>query len=392
MSVDNHFAGLLGPWPPTGLLPQPDPAQAQPQGLLPAQPAAQPTMGLLDVPGDPASLFPPFNATDLAGSGQAGNDLGLFAAQVSALQTIRDQLGDPLGWFASPAGQTGSSSARGAGPVPVQPPSPAAPTGNAQPMAARPPSPPAAMPSAAPSLSTPAGGVDPQTAGDTQSPAPLKGYSPDQINQAMSLDPDIASGMQAENSRVLQAARPAALAIISRASNSGNIDAFQQADLDRVNSLLSSNRVGVAFTPVPGEAGADGAALMDKGVGTIDIDPAYVIRPDGSVDYNALASYLVHEGRHEYDDYALGLLENNGPQNVNEERWAEQNAWRAQAALAQATGHGDAFKDANGKAEALLTGTADDAAEASLKIWLDAARKLGLNLPLYSGQGGAPGQ
>ena len=105
-----------------------------------------------------------------------------------------------------------------------------------------------------------------------------------------------------------------------------------------------------------------------------------------------LASYLVHEGRHEYDDYALGLLENNGPQNVNEERWAEQNAWRAQAALAQATGHGDAFKDANGKAEALLTGTADDAAEASLKIWLDAARKLGLNLPLYSGQGGAPGQ
>jgi hypothetical protein len=87
MSVDNRFAGLLGPWPPSGPFPtpQPDPLQGQPQGLLPGLPAAQPTMGLLDVPGDPASLFPPFDPMQLIAGGQG------LAAPSAPL--------DPGGWL-----------------------------------------------------------------------------------------------------------------------------------------------------------------------------------------------------------------------------------------------------------------------------------------------------
>ena len=56
MSLDPRFAGLLGDWPPSGPAPLLDPTQGQMNGLLPAQPAPQPSMGLLDVPGDPSSL------------------------------------------------------------------------------------------------------------------------------------------------------------------------------------------------------------------------------------------------------------------------------------------------------------------------------------------------
>ena len=98
MSIDDGLAGLLGPWPPSGLLPQPDPAQGQPRGLLPLSPAPQPTMGLLDVPGDSASLFPPFDPMQLIAGGQglAGASMPLDpGGWLQALRTLHDSLRGP---------------------------------------------------------------------------------------------------------------------------------------------------------------------------------------------------------------------------------------------------------------------------------------------------------
>ncbi|HEY3888896.1 MAG TPA: hypothetical protein VGL73_10005 [Caulobacteraceae bacterium] len=123
MSVDNRFAGLLGPWPPSGPFPtpQPDPLQAQPQGLLPGPPAAQPTMGLLDVPGDPASLFPPFDPLQLIAGGQglaapsAPLDPGIW---LQALQALHASLRGPSQLTLMSSDPNSGTNSSGSGTIP----------------------------------------------------------------------------------------------------------------------------------------------------------------------------------------------------------------------------------------------------------------------------------
>ncbi len=126
MALDSSFSGLFDVPPQPGVLgPLPlDPSQGQMSGLLPTPPAPQPTMGVLDTPGDPSSLFgPTFNAAELAGTAvPPGGQLALAAAQMRAIQTIRDQLGDPFGWLTPRAGQGGAGSTAAAPAPAVQPP------------------------------------------------------------------------------------------------------------------------------------------------------------------------------------------------------------------------------------------------------------------------------
>jgi hypothetical protein len=96
MSLDTRFAGLFGDWPPRGPALPPDPTQGRIQGLLPAQPAAQPAMGLLEVPGDPSSLFglPSFDPMPpVAGDqGPAGGPPLDTMGWLQALQALHDSL------------------------------------------------------------------------------------------------------------------------------------------------------------------------------------------------------------------------------------------------------------------------------------------------------------
>src|ERR1700722_7129149 len=104
MSLDERFASLLGAWPPVGLLPRLDPAEGQVQGLLPAQPAPQSALGVLGVPGDPASLFaPPFDPMQVAGYGM-GDPMSFARAGA-----------DTFGGFAAAAGPNGDN------PIPAGP-------------------------------------------------------------------------------------------------------------------------------------------------------------------------------------------------------------------------------------------------------------------------------
>jgi hypothetical protein len=130
MAVNSAFAnafggapmgGLLGSWPP-------DPSQPLQTGLLPALSGPQPTMGVLGVPGDPASLFSPaFDPYQLAGGGpQSDGGLGLMADQLRALRALRDHIAVTAGWLGQPAGQGGAApDAVGGSTPPVQPPPPA---------------------------------------------------------------------------------------------------------------------------------------------------------------------------------------------------------------------------------------------------------------------------
>ena len=117
MSIDNGFAGLLGAWPPSGLLaaPQPDPTQTP--GLLQA-PSAQPTLGgVLGVPFDPASLTgPAFDPLQVIAGGQGPTGplspddldwpqaLQALHARLLGGQPLTLPLGDPGGYGGRRAG------------------------------------------------------------------------------------------------------------------------------------------------------------------------------------------------------------------------------------------------------------------------------------------------
>jgi len=115
MSIDNGFAGLLGAWPPSGLLaaPQPDPTQTP--GLLQA-PVVQPTVGgVLGVPFDPASLTgPAFDPLQVIAGGPAGTlspddldwpqALQALHARLLGGQPLALPIGDPGGYGAASPG------------------------------------------------------------------------------------------------------------------------------------------------------------------------------------------------------------------------------------------------------------------------------------------------
>jgi hypothetical protein len=87
MSIDERFASLL---------PQPDPAPGQLQGLLPAPPSPPSALGVLGVPGDPASLFaPPFDPMQVAGGWGLANSPSPLdgSGWLRALQALHDSLG-----------------------------------------------------------------------------------------------------------------------------------------------------------------------------------------------------------------------------------------------------------------------------------------------------------
>jgi len=115
MGADNRFGGLLGAWPPSGLLavPQPDPTQTP--GLLQA-PVAQPGLGgVLGVPFDPTSVTgPAFDPLQVIAGGPAGplspDDLNwpqalqALHARLLGAQPLTLPLGDPGGYgTAAPA-------------------------------------------------------------------------------------------------------------------------------------------------------------------------------------------------------------------------------------------------------------------------------------------------
>ncbi len=141
MAVNSAFAngfgaapavGLLGTWPP-------DPTQLLSAGLLPSRPPPQQRLGVLGIPCDPASLFgSPFDPSQLAGAGpEGGGDLGALAAQVRALQAVRDHLSVAAGWLGQLPGQGGPAPDASGGHAPVvQPPLPPITASTAKPVTA----------------------------------------------------------------------------------------------------------------------------------------------------------------------------------------------------------------------------------------------------------------
>jgi len=166
---------------------------------------------------------------------------------------------------------------------------------------------------------------------------------------------------------------------IAQATTSSNITADQQARLQRDYSFLSGGQVTVNFTSNLNDPGAAGNASIKNYHDTINIDvtqPGY-FNPDGSPDYLAVASTLVHEGQHGLD--AVFYHEPNGPSGsatsgglaniVSLDRRTEINAYGTQAIFDQAMGYTQAYNLVNGQLGVVLTpATANQVAEGSVKI------------------------
>ncbi len=137
MTLDSAFANRFGGPTITGVLGAPVQTPQPPSfGVLATpQDAAASVGGVLGYPGAaPSSAGAPFDALQSLGGGQppAANALGLFAAQMRALQSVRDSISDPqtlarfdadpLGYATAASSGQGEASTAAAGRRAMQPP------------------------------------------------------------------------------------------------------------------------------------------------------------------------------------------------------------------------------------------------------------------------------
>ncbi|HYD86005.1 MAG TPA: hypothetical protein VEA80_00880 [Vitreimonas sp.] len=172
----------------------------------------------------------------------------------------------------------------------------------------------------------------------------------------------------------LEAAIPDAIAQIERAALNPTLNPAELADLQASIDTLRSGGIQYRFEAIRNQPTAAGGAKTENGRSTITINPSAptLFYSDGSVNIESLARFLVHEGRHVYDNQVYSLQ--NGPSNIDEVRRTERNAYRTQAAYERAVGMVSyTVNPMTGATVPFSSATSNFAAERSVVSWVNAA-------------------
>ncbi|HEV2816914.1 MAG TPA: hypothetical protein VGW40_06815, partial [Allosphingosinicella sp.] len=177
----------------------------------------------------------------------------------------------------------------------------------------------------------------------------------------------------AQRRQLVTGARPDAIASIEQAAADPSLDPAERADLEAAARTLRRGGITYRYGRAANQPNSAASAGMVNGVAsiTINLHGAGLFNPDGTVNVGELARSLLHEARHIYDNRFYGLR--NGPTTLAQVRRTERNAYRTEAAYLKSTGLTGYAEDPNGVIVPLTSATANFAAEASVKSWVNAS-------------------